>query len=316
MNTRISERETRLESNNLSASSVELVPGKSGKRRIPGTAFVRVVTLGILAILMAPAHAGTLRPETVAAWNTYIQQVDRGLQERLCNGGRFLWAFEEDGRAARVRNGEILVVQAPGQNPHKVPNGLIHHWIGVVFVPKVKLDDVINVTRDYDRYKEFYTPYVVDSKSIYRSGMDDRFSMRLMNRSFFLKSALDADYRSKIVRLDDHHSYSVAETTRVQEIEEHGEPGEHSLPEGHGEGYIWKLHSIARLEERDGGVYLELEAIALSRDIPLGFRFAMDPVVRRVSRNSLITSLRQTADALHRNCGAEINLSYAAGHHQ
>ena len=31
-----------------------------------------------------------------------------------------------------------------------MPGGLIHHWIGAVFVPNVKLDDVFDVTRDYD----------------------------------------------------------------------------------------------------------------------------------------------------------------------
>jgi hypothetical protein len=45
-------------------------------------------------------------------------------------------------------------------------------------------------------------------------------------------------------------------------------------------------------------VYVELEAIALSRDIPLAVRFVADPIVRRVSRNSLLISLQQTEDAM------------------
>jgi hypothetical protein len=311
MKNRISKLENHPESNDFTLPGAEAGPATSGKRRIPGTVFVTLVCL------VAPAaHAGTLHPETVTAWDEYVRQVDSGLQERLCSDASFLWTLEDGARAARVRNGEIVVSPVPGQNPRKVPNGLIHHWIGAVFVPNVKLDDALQVTRDYDHYKEFYTPYVVDSKSISRGGIEDRFTMRLMNRSFFLKSALDADYHSKIVRLDDHRSYSVTHTTRVQEIEEHGEPGEHSLPEGHGDGYIWKLHSIARLEERDGGVYIELEAIALSREIPFAVRFAIEPIVRRVSRNSLLTSLHQTADTLHRACTGEMNLSYLPARRQ
>jgi hypothetical protein len=85
---------------------------------------------------------------------------------------------------------------------------------------------------------------------------------------------------------------------RVQEIEDYGRPGEHRLPEGQGGGYIWKLHSIARFEQRDGGVYVELEAMALSRDVPAMLRFVVDPIVRRVSRNSLFTSLEQTEHAV------------------
>jgi hypothetical protein len=52
------------------------------------------------------------------------------------------------------------------------------------------------------------------------------------------------------------------------------------------------------LEERDGGVYIELEAMVLSRDIPAALRWVVDPIVRRVSRSSLETSLQQTADAV------------------
>ncbi len=122
--------------------------------------------------------------------------------------------------------------------------------------------------------------------------------MLLMNKAFFLKTALDADYESTIVRIDDRRLYSTAWTTRVQEIQEFGSPGEHRLPEGEGNGYIWKLYSVSRLQQRDGGTYVELEAIVLSREIPHAIRFVVDPIVRRVSRNSLLLSLQQTKDAV------------------
>jgi hypothetical protein len=61
---------------------------------------------------------------------------------------------------------------------------------------------------------------------------------------------------------------------------------------------VVKLYSIVRYEERDGGVYLELEAIALSRDIPAALRWMIEPIVRKVSRPSLVMSLEQTAEAV------------------
>jgi hypothetical protein len=45
-------------------------------------------------------------------------------------------------------------------------------------------------------------------------------------------------------------------------------------------------------------VYVELEAIALSRDIPAAFRLFVTPIVRPVSRDSLATSLHQTKVAI------------------
>jgi hypothetical protein len=100
------------------------------------------------------------------------------------------------------------------------------------------------------------------------------------------------------VRLDDRSFYSISKTTRVQEVDGYGRPGAHRVPEGDGGGYISKLYSVARFEQRDNGVYLEFEAIALSRDVLSALRFVVDPIVRRVSRNSLLISLQQTEQAV------------------
>jgi hypothetical protein len=70
------------------------------------------------------------------------------------------------------------------------------------------------------------------------------------------------------------------------------------LREGEGTGLLWRLFSITRFEERDGGIYIELEAIALSRDIRASLRWMIEPIVRRVSKSSLITSLQQTEGAV------------------
>jgi hypothetical protein len=43
---------------------------------------------------------------------------------------------------------------------------------------------------------------------------------------------------------------------------------------------------------------MELEALALSRDIPVAFRWVADPIVRRVSKNALVLSLHQTQEAV------------------
>jgi hypothetical protein len=266
--------------------------------------------LMLFAALLFPVetNAATLKSDTVAAWDDYVRTATENLQDRARPGGAFLWTFEDAQRAAKVRNGEIVVAPVTSQTPKKLPGGLIHHWIGAVFLPNLKLDDTLEITRDYDDYKDFYRPTVVDSKVVTRSDSKDEFSMVLMNKALFLKQALDADYQASNVRLDDRRFYSVCKTTRVQEIDEYGQPGEHRSPEGEGRGYIWKLFSIARLEQRDGGVYVELEAIALSREIPVAVRFVADPIVRRVSRNSLLISLQQTGEAARGSTAAQASV--------
>jgi hypothetical protein len=94
---------------------------------------VTLLLLGTIAI-PARAHAATLKPETVAAWDDYLQTANANLQERVRPGGCFLWTLEDPERAADVRAGEIVIAPAPGQNPKKVSAGLIHHWMGGVRV--------------------------------------------------------------------------------------------------------------------------------------------------------------------------------------
>ncbi len=257
-----------------------------------------VMLLLVAALFPVEVHAANLKAETVAAWEDHVQSVTAASQDRVRPGGSFLWTYENPDRVANVHNGEIVVAPAPGPSPLRVPGGLIHHWVAAAFFPNVTLNDVLEVTQDYDRYQEFYQPSVIASKAVARGDTDDYFSMRLMNKAFFLKTTLDADYQTTNVRLGDRRFYSISRSTRVQEIEDYNQPAEHRLPEGEGSGYIWKLFSVVRMEERDEGVYLEMETLALSRDIPAAVRFAVDPIVRRVSRNSMLLSMKQTEAAV------------------
>jgi hypothetical protein len=244
------------------------------------------------------AHGAHLAPNTSQAWEEYVKSATMRMEQRLSPGETFLWVDEAPDRLARVRAGEVVVAPVGPQVPQKVPSGLIHDWVGAVFIPKVSLNDVQQVARDYSRYKDLYQPSVIDSKVIALGDDKDRFSMRLLNKSVLVKMAFDADYESCSVPVDDRRAYSISRTTRVQEIEEYGSTAQHILREGEGHGIIWSLFSITRFMERDGGVYLELEAIGLSRDIPGSMRWLIEPVVRRISRSSLSTSLQQTENAV------------------
>jgi hypothetical protein len=279
----------------------------------PVTSAMRVTTCGAwdrfraYALPMIPlitlffpvtVNAASLEPSTSKAWEEYVESASKGMEQRLRAGKTFLWVDEVPDRLARIRAGEVVVSPVGAQNPKRVPSGLIHDWVGAAFIPHVTLKDVLEVVSDYARYKDFYHPTVTDSKVIATNEAKDRFSMLLVNRSLLLKTAFDTDYESCYVHVDDRHGYSVSRTTRIQEIEEYGAASQHTLHEGEGSGVIWRLFGIARYIERDGGVYIELEAIGLSRDIPGSLRWLVEPMIRHVSRGSLSTSLRQTENAV------------------
>jgi hypothetical protein len=255
----------------------------------------------IMLATLAPMHAAELKPETADAWDAYVASADAAMKSRLHSGAPFLWIDEAPEGRQQLRDGNIIVTSVGEHNPKKVPSGLIHHWMGAAFFPNAKVDDVIATLRDYDHYKTYYNPSVIDARLVRQTESGDRFSMVMLNKSFFLKKALESEYRASYERVSDGRWYSISNSIRVQEIEDYGKDTERKLRAGEGSGYIWRLHSIARFEEADRGVYVEMEALALSRDVPAAARWVVDPIVRRVSKSAITTSLRQTQAAVNQS---------------
>ena len=259
----------------------------------------------VLSLLVCPVPAAfgaadlLLKKETLAAWDEHIDAAKRRMQDRLRPNRHFLWIDEDAERSRRVYKGEIIAAPVDkARNPRSVPSGLIHNWVGAAFFPNAAIQDVFAVVGDYQRYKDIYKPAVIDSKVLSRSGEDARFKLLLQNKSHFVRTAFDGEYASTDVQVDATRWYSLSQTTKIQEIQRFGQAGEHKLPAGEGSGLIWRLFSVTRFEARDGGVYVELEAIALSRTVPGSLHWLADPIIRRVAKSSLVTSLEQTGGAV------------------
>jgi hypothetical protein len=118
----------------------------------------------------------------------------------------------------------------------------IHDWIGAVFIPRATFESVLAVVHDYDRYKDFYKPVVVDSKLLVCTGVDQDFSMTWRRRVLFVNAAMEGQYRPHDFAVDARRGYGVADTRQVQEIDGYGDSGEHLLPPDQGNGNIWRLH--------------------------------------------------------------------------
>src|SRR5690242_14129814 len=119
---------------------------------------MRWFTLAVLGA--APLFAAELKPQTVEAFDRYIRQTE----ERLDARKNFLWADESAERLRRLRQGEI-VVEPQGKNPlTKVPSGLLHDWVGSVWIPGATVARTLALVQDYNRHKEYYKPEVVDSR--------------------------------------------------------------------------------------------------------------------------------------------------------
>jgi hypothetical protein len=276
---------------------------------------VRCLAVSLLLIIIGPtiSAAAELLPETLMAWNQYIERAKAQMNSRLDTRNHFLWVDEEPGRARRVRSGEIVVAPGNGAGQTEVPNGLIHDWMGAAFFPGMSLEKVFATMDRYPCYKDFYKPMVIDSKLLSRDEREINFSLRWLKKALWITAVMEADYKANYFRRDEKSRYGFVWSTRIQDVVNYGQPSEKKLPPDTGSGFIWRLLSISRFQERDGGVYVELEAMALSRGIPACMGWLVNPVVRRLSQSSLVTSLSETREAVRAvsqragtdSCGSE-----------
>jgi len=254
--------------------------------------------LALFVAAQARANANELQSETVKAWDEYIRTADLQMKDRLERRTSFLWMDESADHRQRIDRGEILVAPIVSQGTRRVPGGLIHHWIGAVFIPGATIDSLSTVMRNYNAYKDFYKPVVVDSKVLDCTATEQKFWMRWRHEVLFVTAAMEGVYESHHIMLDSRRGYNVSDSIRLQEIENYGRAGQRLLPPETGDGYIWRMYSISRYEQRNGGVSLEVEAMVLTRDIPTSVQWLVSPIVNHLSRNSLMTTLQQTRDAV------------------
>src|SRR6266446_10331090 len=97
------------------------------------------------------AGAAELKQETTEAFNQYVRITEDRMTGGMREGRTFLWVdtFPEPQRDklyTQLRQGNIVIEQLEtleNEKPIRVPNGLIHHWIAVGFVPGVTLRQVL-----------------------------------------------------------------------------------------------------------------------------------------------------------------------------
>jgi hypothetical protein len=94
--------------------------------------------------------------------------------------------------------------------------------------------------------------------------------------------------------VDSTKVYSNSISTRIAEVKDPNKPDGEELPVGAGHGYLWRLNTYWRFEEKDGGVYLQCEALSLTRDMPTGLGWLLKPLVTSIPKQSLNRALGQT----------------------
>ena len=243
------------------------------------------------------ANIVQLKPRTMAAFEAYIREAEAAMVPSLHGHAAFLWSDTDPKIAQQVRHGDIAAQLWSGDAAVKIPNGLIHDWIGAAFIPGTTVAATLALIQDYDNHKNVYQPDVMDSKLISHHGDDFQIFLRLLKKKI-ITVVLDTDHDVHYSSVDDARWCCRSHTTRIAEVDDAGTEKEKVLPPDTGYGFLWRLYSYWRFQERDDGVYVECRAISLTRDIPMGLGWVIEPIIRKLPKESLIHTLKATRDAL------------------
>ena len=249
----------------------------------------------LLVLFVSLLQAAEPKQNTLQAWDEYNRIVNLHIAKSAAGNGQFLLTDESQDMARRVQRNEVVVTN---RNPEDVPQGLIHDWVGAVFVPNVTLDRALSVVESYDRYDEFYKPLFSKCKVLARDGDQVKLNVVATQRAFSVTAAVETEDQVQVVRLSPTKAYITSNAVRVQEIANYGQPTEHVFPENRRPGYVWREVTVQRLEARDGGVYVEWEMIVLSRGIPTAFRWLIKPLTDELPRKMMLDLLDETRTAV------------------
>jgi len=265
------------------------------------------MVVGLVSIASSELSAAQLKPQTVKAFDRYVAIVDARMKREEDRPDDLLYIetlpmAQFQSAMATLKQGHVYVQRIPVRdaqgNSIDIPGGMVHHWVGDVLIPGKTTSSVLQVLRDYDNFKNIYKPEVIRSRLVKREDKDDyNVYLRLQKKSI-VTVTLDTWYHIHFTPLSANSGYSRSVSTRIQQVEDAGTPQEHLDPVGQGSGYLWRIISYWRYQQRDNGVIIEWESIALSRNVPFLVAWFVKPLIRNIASEAVSDMLTATRKAV------------------
>jgi hypothetical protein len=270
--------------------------------------FLLFAALAMGASFSRPSLAAQLRPETARAFDQYVAAKEARASRSLAAKQNFLFidALPRDEAAAaysELDRGQVLVQRDEECSTPactSVPGGLIHDWIGIVFVPGVSLSQALATLQDYNRDSDFYHSEVLKSKLLAKSRDDFHIYLRL-RQVHVITVVLDTQYDVHYTPVDRDHEIARSLSTAIAEVDHAGAADERDEPTDAGHGFLWRLNSYWRFYQADGGVYIQCNAVSLTRDVPTGLGWLIGSFIETIPAASLRSTLSETRAALLKN---------------
>jgi hypothetical protein len=255
-------------------------------------------------LLVPPAEGAELKSATVAAFDRYIQMTEARMEGDL-REDYFLFIDhvpETRRRAidAHLHEGKVEIQQLHTLEAGRgipIPSGMIHHWVGVIFIPCATLPQARTVLDDYDNYETYYKPDVRRANLLERIGNESKTYLQLYKKSL-VTVVLNANFDNTDTEFTRTRAQTKSYSTRIAEVANQGKADEHELQVGMDHGYMWRLYTYWRIEEKGGGVYLQIEVVALTRKFPFILGWLINPLIENIPRSTISGLLINTRRAV------------------
>jgi hypothetical protein len=284
---------------------------KSGQLLVPAGRWKYLLTLLVFSLLTlagktSDASAGLPEPReaTLHGYQDYVAKVEArngsGLSQRTS-----LWIDElpEPDRThayEKLKRGGVEMRRLgrnEGEYAPKIPGGMIHDWQGLVFIPGAKLEQVLSILQDYNKHSLYYAPDVESAKIESREGDHFRVYMRF-RRQKIVTVVLNTEQDVMYFRDSATREHSRSSAIRIREVANPGTKDEKEKSPEEENGFLWQMETWWRMEEREGGVYVQNEAVTLTRDIPAGLGWLIGPFVTSIPKETLEFTMNATREAV------------------
>lgn len=263
-----------------------------------------VIVTGVVA-LGAEVIARELRAPTLAAYDRYVAATERRLEAERSGAAPFFWIDQQTPAVrarvmARLERGEVVVERLEtreGGRSIDTPDGLIHHWLGTVWMPGVDLDRLVGFVQEYDRYPQIFNPMIPRTRVLAREG--DRFVVQMRTSvKKVIAVVMDGDYTIDYHRLGANRLWTTNVASNLYQVHDAGLPTERREPGDAASGYLWRFRMYCAFEARDGGSLEQCESVTLTRPIPFGIGWLVRPFVTGIPRDTISFTLGQVRAAL------------------
>jgi len=245
-----------------------------------------------------------LKSATNQAFDRYIALTEARNEAELQGEKEPLWIDSlpaEPRKAAyeALQRGEVKIQKLETRDNGAVipcPGGLIHHWVAAVFIPGIKLDDVLHILQDYNHHAEYFAPDVERSKLELQDGDHYKVFFRF-RRHKIITVVLDTEHDVHYFHDGPGGVHSRGSTLRIAQVENAGTSSEKEKTPGDDDGFLWRMETWWRVREGDGGVYVQSEVASLTREIPTGLGWLIRPFVTGIPKETLTFTLKAVRKA-------------------